>query len=226
MKTHIEENFGVESEAAKIFVEAIQVVICSVEQRPQYHTVPLHYAIKFASWFSISAYDRIRQLIFLTTIKHAKKCKPNSIFEKNGTIKECYQVHAVRVCRKKAKYKGSINLNKQKKSVCFGQRCNDNQYGFHYFEQEEHQESNYWVCHSWRIFCPRDYVQQLCPRCDKEVKRKVWFYLPRFFARWSCWKSWKFSLICQGIESWHQCFLCCCIIRCVNQYKSKNDQVW
>ena len=188
----------------------------SVEQRPHYHTVLIQYTIQLASQVSISAYDKIRQLLFLKTRKHAKKCESNLVFGKYGTIKEGYQVHAVRGCSKLAKCKGWINLKEHKKSGLFGQRCNDNQEGYNSFKQEDHKESNYWVCYAWILFGPRDYVQKLCLRCDEEGKRKWWFYLPIVFARRSCWKSLKFSLLCQGIGDWHQSLIRCCSIQCFN----------
>ena len=88
MKPHIEEKIGVELEAAKIFTEAIRGVMYSVKQRPQYHIDPLQYAIQLASQDSISAYNNIRQLLFLPRGKHANKCKSNLKFGKDGTIKE------------------------------------------------------------------------------------------------------------------------------------------
>ena len=71
-------------------------------------------------------------------------------FEKDGTTKDGYQVHAARGCLKLAKEKGWINPKKHNPPNFLGQRYNDNQEGSNYFEQEDHQESNYWVCHARR----------------------------------------------------------------------------
>ena len=75
MKPNIEEKIGIESEAAKIFIESIRGVMRSVDQNSQCHTVPLQYTIQLASQVSKSAYEKIRQIIFLTTRKHANKCE-------------------------------------------------------------------------------------------------------------------------------------------------------
>ena len=108
----------------------------SVKQLPQYLTVPLHYAIQLASQVSKSAYDKIRQIIFLTTRKHVKKCESNLIFGEYGTINEGYQlVHAVIGCRKLSKEKGWINPKKHNKTGCFVQRFNDNQDGSNSLKQ-------------------------------------------------------------------------------------------
>ena len=66
----------------------------SVEQRPQYHIIPLQYAIQLASQVSKSTYYKIRQLLFLPTRKLVNKCESRLIIGKDGTIKEGYQVHA------------------------------------------------------------------------------------------------------------------------------------
>ena len=135
MKPHIEEKNGVESEAAKILTEAIRGVMRSVDQHPQYPTVLLQYATQLASQVSKSAYEKTRQLLLLTTRKMQINANKNLIIGKYGTIKEGYQVHAIRGCHKLSKDKGWINPKNHKKMVLFCQRCNDNQEGSNYFYQ-------------------------------------------------------------------------------------------
>ena len=60
MKPHIEEKIGVELEAANISTDAIRDVMRSTDQLPQYHTIPLQYAIQLEYQVSKGEYYKIR----------------------------------------------------------------------------------------------------------------------------------------------------------------------